>query len=59
MSYAEEILKKHPELLELVEMGLLTLATREPGPLPERHPIPGYSLEKMLTDLDEDRADRI
>lgn len=60
MTYAEEFLEKHPVLKKLAEMGLLQPATREYAPLDdsERHPIPGLTLEKLLADLDEDRADR-
>ncbi|HYO46302.1 MAG TPA: hypothetical protein VEY33_06390 [Gemmatimonadota bacterium] len=59
MTKFNEEIEKNPALKKLVEMGLLHPPIREPGPLPERHPIPGLTLEQLLADLDEDRADRI
>jgi len=38
--------------------GWLTPAKRPFQPLPPRKPIPGYTLEQLLTDLDRDREDR-
>jgi prevent-host-death family protein len=38
--------------------GWLTPAKRPFQPLPPRDPIPGYTLEKLLADLDRDREDR-
>ena len=39
--------------------GWLTPAKRPFAPLPPRKPIPGYTLEQLLTDLDRDREDRV
>ncbi|MBV9202514.1 MAG: hypothetical protein JOY83_22830, partial [Alphaproteobacteria bacterium] len=41
-----------------VREGWLTLAKKPFQPLPPRKPIPGYTLEQLLADLDRDRADR-
>jgi antitoxin (DNA-binding transcriptional repressor) of toxin-antitoxin stability system len=41
-----------------VREGWITPAKQSPGPLPPRHPIPGYTLEQLLADLDRDREDR-
>jgi antitoxin (DNA-binding transcriptional repressor) of toxin-antitoxin stability system len=38
--------------------GWLTPATDRSGSLPPRKPIPGYTLEQLLADLDRDREDR-
>jgi prevent-host-death family protein len=38
--------------------GWLTPAKRPFQPLPPRQPIPGYTLEQLLADLDRDREDR-
>ncbi|MGA8756661.1 MAG: type II toxin-antitoxin system prevent-host-death family antitoxin [Stellaceae bacterium] len=38
--------------------GWLTPAKRPFAPLPPRKPIPGYTLEQLLADLDKDREDR-
>ena len=38
--------------------GWLTPANRPFQPLPPRQPIPGYTLEQLLADLDRDREDR-
>lgn len=42
-----------------VREGWLTPAKRPFAPLPPRNPIPGYTLEQLLTDLDRDREDRV
>jgi len=42
-----------------VREGWLTPAKRPFAPLPPRQPIPGYTLEQLLTDLDRDREDRV
>jgi prevent-host-death family protein len=41
-----------------VREGWLTPAKRPFQPLPPRTPIPGYTLEQLLADLDRDREDR-
>ena len=41
-----------------VREGWLRPAKRPFQPLPPRRPIPGYTLEQLLTDLDRDREDR-
>jgi prevent-host-death family protein len=41
-----------------VREGWLRPAKRPFQPLPPRKPIPGYTLEELLTDLDCDREDR-
>ena len=41
-----------------VREGWLRPAKRPFQPLPPRTPIPGYTLEKLLADLDRDREDR-
>ncbi len=41
-----------------VREGWLTPAKRPFAPLPPRKPIPGYTLEQLLADLDKDREDR-
>jgi prevent-host-death family protein len=41
-----------------VREGWLTPAKRPFQPLPPRKPIPGYTLEQLLADLDRDREDR-
>jgi prevent-host-death family protein len=38
--------------------GWLTPAKKPFQPLPPRQPIPGYTLKKLLADLDRDREDR-
>jgi prevent-host-death family protein len=38
--------------------GWLRPATIRDGSPPPRNPIPGYTLEQLLTDLDRDREDR-
>lgn len=42
-----------------VREGWLTPAKRPFPPLPPRNPIPGYTLEQLLADLDRDREDRV
>jgi prevent-host-death family protein len=39
--------------------GWLRPATIRDGSPPPRKPIPGYTLEDLLTDLDKDREDRV
>jgi prevent-host-death family protein len=39
--------------------GWLTPAQQPFPPLPPRKPIPGYTLEQLLADLDRDREDRV
>lgn len=47
------------KLADLVRRGLITPATRPPGPIPPLPPgMPGMTLEEILADLDESRADR-
>jgi prevent-host-death family protein len=41
-----------------IREGWLTPAKRPFAPLPPRHPIPGYTLEQLMADLDRDREDR-
>jgi len=41
-----------------VREGWLKPAKRPFQPLPPRRPIPGYTLEQLLADLDRDREDR-
>jgi prevent-host-death family protein len=41
-----------------VREGWLKPAKRPFQPLPPRRPIPGYTLEQLLADLDRDRKDR-
>ncbi len=50
--------KDHPVLARGIREGWITPAQNPGGPLPPRHPIPGYTLEQLLADLDRDRADR-
>ena len=54
--------RPHTGLTPFQEKGLregwLTPAKRPFAPLPPRRPIPGYTLEQLLTDLDRDREDR-
>jgi prevent-host-death family protein len=42
-----------------IREGWLTPAKRPFAPLPPRTPIPGYTLEQLLADLDRDREDRV
>jgi hypothetical protein len=57
MTNPQDMLEKSPVLKRLVEMGVLHPATQEPAPLKERQPIYA-TLEEMLAELDEIRADR-
>jgi prevent-host-death family protein len=41
-----------------VREGWLTPATDRSGRPPPRKPVPGYTLEELLADLDRDREDR-
>jgi prevent-host-death family protein len=41
-----------------VREGWIRPAKRPFKPLPPRRPIPGYTLEQLIADLDRDRADR-
>ena len=41
-----------------VREGWLTLAKRPFSEPPPRKPVPGYTLEQLLADLDKDREDR-
>lgn len=41
-----------------VREGWITPAIRGPDWPPPRNPIPGYTLEQLLADLDKDREDR-
>jgi prevent-host-death family protein len=50
--------KDHPVLARGIREGWITPATRGPDWPPARHPIPGYTLEQLLADLDKDREDR-
>jgi prevent-host-death family protein len=50
--------KDHPVLARGIREGWITPAENPGGPLPPRNPIPGYTLEQLLADLDRDREDR-
>jgi prevent-host-death family protein len=50
--------KDHPVLARGIREGWITPAANPTGPLPPRKPIPGYTLEQLLADLDRDREDR-
>jgi prevent-host-death family protein len=51
--------QQHESFIERgVREGWLTPAKRPFEPLPARRPIPGYTLEQLLADLDRDREDR-
>jgi prevent-host-death family protein len=58
-----EIVPPHPKTETWKERGVregwLTPARRPFAPLPPRQPIPGYTLEQLLADLDRDREDRV
>jgi prevent-host-death family protein len=41
-----------------IREGWITPATDRSGNPPPSKPIPGYTLEQLLTDLDKDREDR-
>ena len=49
--------KDHPVLARGIREGWITPAKDPGGPLPPRNPIPGYTLEHLLADLDKDRED--
>jgi prevent-host-death family protein len=50
--------KDHPVLARGIREGWITPAKNPGEPLPPRNPIPGYTLEQLLADLDRDREDR-
>jgi prevent-host-death family protein len=50
--------RDHPLLARGIREGWITPAKNPGGPLPPRNPIPGYTLEQLLADLDRDREDR-
>jgi prevent-host-death family protein len=51
---------RHESVIERgVREGWITPAKRPFAPLPPRKPIPGYTLEQLLADLDHDREDRV
>lgn len=50
--------KDHPVLARGIREGWITPAKNPGGSPPPRQPIPGYTLEQLLADLDKDRADR-
>jgi prevent-host-death family protein len=58
-----EIVPPRPKSGSLIERGVregwLTPAKRPFAPLPPRQPIPGYTLEQLLADLERDREDRV
>ncbi len=45
-----------PRLADMVRRGVLTLPSGTDGPLPSRRPV--MSLDALMADLDESRADR-
>ena len=47
-----------PDYERGVREGWITPATDRSGTPPPRKPIPGYTLEQLLADLDKDREDR-
>ena len=49
--------KDHPVLARGIREGWITPAMRGPDLPPKPEPIPGYTLEQLLADLDEDRKD--
>jgi hypothetical protein len=57
-----EIISPRRQSESVIERGIregwITPAKRPFGPLPPRNPIPGYTLEQLLADLDRDREDR-
>ena len=59
---AEIVPPRRPEHESFIERGVregwLTPATDRSGRPPPRKPIPGYTLEQLLADLDRDREDR-
>ena len=56
-----EIVPPRPKPESVIERGIregwITPATDRSGTPPPRKPIPGYTLEQLLADLDEDRKD--
>ena len=50
--------KDHPVLARGIREGWITPAADPGGLPPPRNPIPGYTLERLLADLDRDREDR-
>lgn len=50
--------KNHPVLARGIQEGWITPAKNPERRLPPRNPIPGYTLEQLLADLDRDREDR-
>ena len=50
--------KDHPVIARGIREGWITPAENPGGMLPPRKPIPGYTLERLLADLDRDREDR-
>lgn len=50
--------KDHPVLARGIREGWITPASDHSGKPPPRKPIPGYTLEQLLADLDKDREDR-
>jgi prevent-host-death family protein len=59
---AEIVPPRHADNESLIERGAregwLTPAKRPFQPLPPRGPVPGFTLEQLLADLDRDREDR-
>ena len=57
-----EISPPGPKSESVIERGIregwITPAVRGPDWPPPRNPIPGYTLEQLLADLDKDREDR-
>lgn len=53
----DEMVRRNPELRELVEKGSLRPPTIESGDVPEGEPV--ARLDQLLAELDEIRADRI
>ncbi|MGH7048142.1 MAG: type II toxin-antitoxin system Phd/YefM family antitoxin [Stellaceae bacterium] len=57
-----EIVPPRREPESVIERGIregwITPATDRSGKPPSRKPIPGYTLEELLADLDKDREDR-
>ena len=57
-----EIAPPRRETESVIERGIregwITPATDRSGKPPPRKPIPGYTLEQLLADLDKDREDR-
>ena len=57
-----EIVPRRPPVESVIERGVregwITPATDRSGTPPPRKPIPGYTLDQLLADLDKDREDR-